>query len=122
MSLWEREPYSSVIIPPDKLRYLAGQIDQTVLESYQKSIQRWEAFQQLGFSQEDLAQLEQVLLSVLNEGEVTRAWESEYGEHLNVEATITGPNGRKGRLITGWLRRSEAEVLEFITAFLKVFR
>jgi filamentous hemagglutinin len=49
--------------------------------------------------------------------DVTRVDESVHGRHFQIEAILTGPNGRSAMLTSIWIRRPGEDFVRFVTAF-----
>jgi hypothetical protein len=100
----------AAIISTDKLR--------DYLLSSTHPIGRYKSafFRSLGYAQEDWPVLERDLRETLS-SEALSLGSVEYGQKFGVRGTLTGPNGRSGRIVTVWIILSGELTPRFVTAY-----
>ena len=74
-------------------------------------------FRRQGFREGDLRVLQQALLEVAYNGEVTERIASEYGEKYVVEGRVFSPVGEEIELRTVWIVEAGDERPRFVTAY-----
>lgn len=74
-------------------------------------------FNTTGFSQKDAKKLEQLLLKIAAENELTEITSSEYGKKYIIEGTIKSSKGKSVRIQTIWIVETGKTRPRFITAY-----
>lgn len=88
-----------------------------------------EAFEELGYRLVTAEERESAATDVVRQLRIAlteKKWvvserrSSKEGPRFRIDSEITGPNGRKGTLVTVWLQERESESLRLITNYVKV--
>ena len=78
---------------------------------------KWRFFRSLGFSPDDLGQLEEVLRLLARNGTVAEETPTPFGTRYIVDGAFTAPNGATARLRTVWIIDAGGTDPRFVTAF-----
>jgi hypothetical protein len=74
-------------------------------------------FHALGYSRENWTELLRDLSQTCRSKEASLGESTEYGQKYEVKATLRGPSGREGRVVTIWIVRRGEERPRFVTAY-----
>jgi hypothetical protein len=74
-------------------------------------------FVALGFSLDDWHVLRDLLLDLARTGDATHGQPSPFGQKFEIRATLTGPSGRQGAVVTIWMMSDDQDFAHFVTAF-----
>jgi len=70
-----------------------------------------------GYTLDSWRQLEEDLRKIASEHEAIFSHSSLYGDYYIIKATLEGPNGKKVRVHTVWMKEFFSDKVKFITLF-----